>query len=285
MLAHALRWLYALKITKLVFRRSLLPLGGSYNLPMEFLIVCPLTFLAGFIDAVAGGGGLVSLPAFLFAGVPVHMALGTNKLSSSMGTTIATIKYACEGYMVASLVAAGIPLALLGSALGSSAVLLVGDWIIQWIMLVILPFAAFFVLKTKDLDRFAAKEISRRRAALITAAIALVVGFYDGFYGPGTGTFLMLLLTVLGHQTVRTAAGTTKAINLSTNLAALVVFLVNGTVLLPLGLASGAFNICGNYLGARGFVRQGSALARPLMLVVIVLFAIRLIVGLALGTQ
>ena len=109
---------------------------------------------------------------------------------------------------------------------------------------------------------------------------SFLIGGYDGFYGPGTGTFLMLLLTALAHQDVRTAAGTTKAINLSTNLAALVVFLVNGTVLLPLGITAGVFNIVGNYLGTRSFAKNGSAIARPIMLVVIVLFAIKLIADL-----
>ena len=113
--------------------------------------------------------------------------------------------------------------------------------------------------------------------------IALAIGVYDGFYGPGTGTFLMLLLTAVAHQDVRTAAGTTKAINLSTNLAALAVFLVNGAVLLPLGLIAGAFNIAGNYLGATAFSKAGSSIARPIMLVVIVLFAAKLLFDLFAG--
>jgi uncharacterized membrane protein YfcA len=93
----------------------------------------------------------------------------------------------------------------------------------------------------------------------------------------------MLLLTVLAHQDIRTAAGTTKAINLSTNLAALAVFLVNGAVILPLGLTAGVFNIAGNYLGSGKFTREGSRIARPVMLVVLTLFAARLIYDLVIG--
>ena len=244
---------------------------------MEFLIVCPLAFIAGFVDAIAGGGGLISLPAFMFAGLPVHQALGTNKLSSSMGTTIATIRYALRGYMVRLFVIVAVPCALAGSCAGSNVALLASDVVLKAFMLVALPFIAFFVLRTNDLDSFSRTEIPRRRALALTAIIAATIGFYDGFYGPGTGTFLLLLLTSLAHQDIRAAQGTTKAINISTNLAALSVFLVNGSVLLPLGLAAGVFNIAGNWLGASNFISKGSDIARPVMLIVITLFACKLI--------
>ena len=244
---------------------------------MEFLIVCPLAFIAGFVDSIAGGGGLISLPAFIFAGLPVHQAIGTNKLSSTMGTTIATIRYAVNGYMVKTFVIVGVTCGLVGSWGGSNLALLASDTALKAIMLVALPFIAFFVLKTKNLDAFSNEPLPRGKAMAITAAIALVVGVYDGFYGPGTGTFLMLLLPALAHQDVRTAAGTTKAINLSTNAAALAVFLANGAVLLPLGLAAGAFNIAGNYIGAGKFTKSGAAIVRPIMLVVLVLFAAKLV--------
>lgn len=249
---------------------------------MEFLIVCPLAFIAGYIDSIAGGGGLISLPAFIFAGLPVHNAVATNKLASTMGTTIATIRYALNGYMVKTFVAVGVACGLIGSYCGSNLLLLTSDTAIKVIMLVALPFIAFFVLKTKDLDAFSKDPLPHRKALAITAVIALVVGVYDGFYGPGTGTFLMMLLPALAHQDVRTAAGTTKAINLSTNAAALVVFLVNGTVLLPLGLAAGVFNIAGNYLGAGKFTKAGASIVRPVMIVVLVLFAVKLVFDLVM---
>ncbi len=249
---------------------------------MEFLIVCPLAFIAGFVDSIAGGGGLISLPAFIFAGLPVHQAIGTNKLASTMGTTIATIRYAINGYMVKAFVIVGVACGLSGSWIGSNLALMASDTVLKAIMLIALPFIAFFVLKTKDLDAFSKEPLPQGKAMAITAIIALVVGVYDGFYGPGTGTFLMMLLPALAHQDVRTAAGTTKAINLSTNVAALVVFLVNGAVLLPLGLAAGAFNIIGNYIGSGKFTKAGSSIVRPIMLVVLVLFAAKLIFDLVM---
>ena len=250
---------------------------GKGLISMEYFIVCPLALIAGFVDSIAGGGGLISLPAFIFAGIPVHNAIATNKLASTMGTTIATVRYAINGYMVKAFVVLGVACGLAGSYFGSNLALQTGDFAFKAIMLAVLPFVAFFVLRTKDLDRFSKVELPRKRALAITAAVALIIGVYDGFYGPGTGTFLMLALTALAHQDIRTAAGTTKAINLSTNAAALTVFLVNGAVLLPLGLAAGAFNIIGNWIGSQSFIRQGSSIARPIMLVVVVLFAVRLL--------
>jgi uncharacterized membrane protein YfcA len=244
---------------------------------VELLIICPLAFIAGFVDAIAGGGGLISLPAFILAGLPVHNALGTNKLMSAMGTTISTVRYALSGYMVKPFVIVGIICGLSGSCLGSNLALFTSDQALKAIMLIALPFIAAFVLKTRDLDAFSKEELPRRRALAITAGIAFTVGIYDGFYGPGTGTFLLLLLTTLAHQDIRTAAGTTKAINLSTNIAALVVFFVNGAVIVWLGLIAGAFNIAGNWIGSQKFTQKGSAIVRPIMLVVLTVFAARLV--------
>ena len=244
---------------------------------MEFLIVCPLALVAGFVDAVAGGGGLISIPAYLFAGLPVHQAIGTNKLSSSMGTLAAAWRFARSGYMVPRLVAVGVACGLAGSFCGSNLALLADEALIKTFMLLALPPVAFYVLRTKNLDRHAHDGYAPRKTAALTACIALAVGVYDGFYGPGTGAFLILLLTGVAHLGLQEANGTTKAINLATNVSALAVFLVNGVVLLPLGLAAGAFNIVGNLLGARLFAKDGSRITRPIIAVVLVLFAFKLL--------
>ena len=108
-------------------------------------------------------------------------------------------------------------------------------------------------------------------------AIALIIGAYDGFYGPGTSTFLLLLLTALAHMDLFYAGGVTKAINLTTNITSLTVYLLNGKVLIPLGLAAGFFSICGNYLGARYFKEGGARAVRPLIAVVLVIFFAQLV--------
>lgn len=244
---------------------------------MEALIVCPLAFLAGLVDAIAGGGGLISLPAYIFAGLPVHGALATNKLSSTMGTAIATIRYVRFGYMVKAYVAVGVICGLSGSFVGSSLVLIVDAVYLMVFMLATLPVVVYVIIRAKDLDRFAETPRTKAVTFVLIAVISLAIGAYDGFYGPGTGTFLMLLLTGVAHLTLKKAQGTTKAINLSTNVAALCVFLASGNVIVWLGLASGVFNIAGNWLGVTLFDRKGSKIVRPLMLVVVGLFAVRLV--------
>ncbi len=248
--------------------------------PWALAVIFPLLFIAGFVDAIGGGGGLISIPAYLIAGVPPHYALGTNKLSSSMGTTISTIKYARNGYMIWWLCGLSVITALLGSSLGAHLALIASETVLMIFMLIAIPIVGFYVIYKKDLNNDK-PTFSKAKTAALVMLIAFVVGIYDGFYGPGTGTFLLLLLTGIARIDVFHAAGVTKTINLTTNLAALVVFLMNGTVYLGLGIAAGLFNIAGNYLGARLFQNKGSDIVRPIILVVLVIFAVRIIGQLA----
>lgn len=243
---------------------------------LPYLIVCPLVFLAGFIDAIAGGGGLISLPAYMLAGLPPHIAIGTNKLSSAVGTTVATAQYISKGFMVWRLAVPAIVFSLIGANIGSNLTLLVSENMFLIIMLIALPVIAIYVFTHKSLSNPFEPEITTRVWVVVLAS-AFFIGMYDGFYGPGTGTFLMLLLTGAAHLTTRQAAGITKAINLSSNVMSLTVFLINGTVLLPLGLTAAIFSIAGNYLGARSFIKKGDAIARPAIITVISIFIIKVI--------
>lgn len=242
----------------------------------SYLLICPLTFVAGVVDAVAGGGGLISLPAFLIAGLPVHNAIATNKMSSSMGTTIATLRYGLSGFIPWKIAPFCAVCAMLGSNWGANLALLLSDRVFKIVMLVILPLTAWYVLRGQVLDT-EKEPFSQRKTTLIAMVIALAVGVYDGFYGPGTGTFLLLGLTALGHMPLQQANGTTKVINLTSNITALAVFLLNGKVLLPLGIAAGLFNIAGNYLGARMFEKGGAKAVKPVMVIVLVIFFIRVL--------
>lgn len=243
---------------------------------IHFLIICPLVFLAGFVDAIAGGGGLISLPAYMIAGLPVHHAIGTNKLSSAMGTTVATIKYASSGFVNWKLAPFCALFALCGSSIGANISLLISARIFKILMLFLLPFVAFYVIKGKGW--ISEKEaFSFKKTLILSVLIAFMVGLYDGFYGPGTGTFLLLLLTTFAHQKLTDANGTTKIINLTTNITSLVIFFVNGTVLLYLGIIAGLFNMLGNFLGARFFSKGSSKITRPVMILVISIFFIKII--------
>ena len=250
--------------------------------PLHFLIVCPLVGLAGFIDSIAGGGGLISLPAYLISGLPTHTCIATNKLSSSMGTAVSTYKYARSGYVNWRLAVFCVVSALLGSAIGAKIALLISDQIFRILMLIILPLTAAYVMKKKDIfSGDGSQELPFKKSVVFATAIAFSIGMYDGFYGPGTGTFLILLLTRFAHMELRKANGITKVINLSSNIGSLVVYLTSGQVLLPLGLAAAAFSIAGNYFGSRCFTKKGAAIARPVILIVLLMFFARTLLEMA----
>ena len=240
-----------------------------------FLIVCPLTFLGGFVDAVAGGGGLISLPAYMIAGVPVHNAIATNKLSSGMGTTTSTYRLAKLGYIPWRRAALCILMAIIGSSAGANLALMVDAELFKRIMLVIIPLTALYVMRNKKMDE--KEPLSSRQTVIRSALVALLIGVYDGFYGPGTGTFLILLLTAFAHFRLGEANGVAKSINLTTNLSSLAVYLMNGKVIILLGLFGGLFGIVGNYIGVTFFEKKGAKAVRPLMLTVLVIFFIRIL--------
>ncbi len=241
-----------------------------------FLIVCPLVFLAGFVDAIAGGGGIISLPAFMIAGLPVHNALGTNKLAASFGATVSAVRYGKQGYIKYKQVLPAVLFAYAGSSLGSRCALLIDERVFKFIMLVVIPVtAAFLIFRKKIFDEKEPFDV--KKTVLISCAVSLVVGFYDGIYGPGTGTFLILLFTNLAHMKLTEANGAAKAINLTTNIASLVVYIINGVVIFPLGLAAGAFNLVGSYLGTKCFDKGGAKVVRPIMLGVLAAFFIKII--------
>lgn len=236
-------------------------------------------FLGGFVDSIAGGGGLISLPAYLITGIPVHFAIGTNKLSSAMGTCISTFQFARSGYMRLKLSILAIVSALLGSFMGAKLALHLSDRYFSIILLVVLPLTAMYlVFKKNALTATHTNGNLTLKQHILMMVIAILLGVYDGFYGPGTGTFLLLCLTGIAKLPINLAAGTTKVINLTTNLTGLTVFLFNGKTVLALGITAGIFGILGNYFGARYFSRSGARIAKPIILVVLGIFFIKLIV-------
>lgn len=236
----------------------------------HFFIVCPLVFAAGFVDSVAGGGGLISLPAYLLAGLPVHAALGTNKLSSIMGTAAASWRYFKNRCVDAGLALPGAAAALAGSALGSSLTLRTGEQYLRLLLLLALPAAAFYVLRGRRFDA-PVRPLSRRKTLALSLALSFVVGGYDGFFGPGAGTFLILCYTGLARLDPRIAAGNAKWVNFASNAGALGVFLVSRRVLLPLGLAAGLFSVAGAWLGSGLAIRRGGRIIRLFILAALIL--------------
>lgn len=243
---------------------------------IHYLIICPLVFLAGLVDAIAGGGGLISLPAYLITGLPVHMAIATNKLSAGMGTALTTYKFAKKGFIPLKLGLSCGFFGLIGSTIGARLALLLSDAIFKKVMLVIIPLTAIFLFTRGDFKDGEGREVGR--AEIIKCCIiGLFLGVYDGFYGPGMGTFLMIAVTAWVGLSIKYANGVCKSINMATNTAALVVYLFSGKVIFELGLVAGCFGILGNYIGASYFEKGNTKLIKPLMIAVLLIFFVKIV--------
>ena len=230
-----------------------------------------MLFLAGFVDSIAGGGGLISLPAYLLAGLPVHMAIGTNKFSSAFGTTLSTVRFIRQKLVIARFAIPSVFFGFSGSA---------SETVLKSLLLVVLPIAAFCVLNRRIFRPNESDNIKYDfKTFFVVMLSAFLVGIYDGLYGPGTGTFLIIAFSVFAKFSIKRANAHTKVINLSTNIAALVVFLLNGQVLIPLGIAAAVSNMLGNYAGSGLVITKGVKIVKPLIIFVLTLLLIKIILG------
>ena len=244
--------------------------------PRMVIIVVIGVFLAAFVDGIAGGGGIISVPAYLLAGLPTHLALGTNKLSSGIGTAVSTLRYIRGGYVNWKLGVPSILLALTGAHLGTRLQLALDERYLKWLLLIVLPVVALVVLRQRELPEEPGDIDPKKQTAIVLAG-SLLIGAYDGFYGPGAGTFMLLTFCRLGKLDLRTAAGNMKLVNLSSNVGALVTSLMSGKVFLALGLIGAVSSMLGHYLGSGLAIKNGTRIVRPIILLVLVLLAIKVI--------
>ncbi len=243
------------------------------------LIICAGVFVASVVDAIGGGGGLISLPVYLMVGLPTHYALGTNKLSAGLGTIASTVRYIRKGYVNWLLAIPSIVLAILGSHFGTSLQLLVNETYLRYVLIVVLLIVAAVMLKKKSFPETPG-EIAPWKQRAIVWSCALVIGVYDGFYGPGTGTFLLIAFCRLAKMDLRTASGNVKIVNLSSNIGALATSLMAGKVLVPIGLIAAVFAFAGQYLGAGLMIKNGSKIVTPVILTVLALLLVRIVLEL-----
>ena len=242
----------------------------------EVVALCAFAFLAGLVDAVAGGGGLIQVPALfaVFPALPPSILLGTNKFSAITGTTIATLRYSWSVPIQwqAVLPAAGI--AGIGALAGAKAVTLMDPEVLRPVLLVLLSGMTVYTLTRPKLgDNPDAAPLKQGGTSFF--ALSAVFGFYDGFFGPGAGSVMMFaLVRWFGYDFLR-AAATTKVLNLATNFGALVLFMLTGNVLYAVALPMAAFNIAGGFLGAHFAVRRGSRFIRTGFLVVVVALIVK----------
>lgn len=244
--------------------------------PLLLLTVCPLVFLAGFVDAVAGGGGLISLPAYLLAGLPAHLAAGTNKFAMSFGTLTAALKYLRSGKIALRQAALAALFSFGGSALGTALALHISETALKAVILLALPAVALFLFFRKGFGQEPAqKSLPLWRESLYACGIGLFIGAYDGLVGPGTGTFLILCFTSLLGYDLILSSGCAKLANLASNLASLALYWINGKVFLALAVPAALCCMLGGYLGARLAVRGGAKWVRLFIFLVLGLLFVK----------
>ena len=248
------------------------------------LLICVGVFLGAFMDAIAGGGGIITVPTYLMgpSNLPIYNALGTNKLSSGIGTIFSTARFIHQGLVDWKLFAPAVILSLTGSVCGAWLQYHTPAVVLKYLLLVVLPVVAFITLRTRKWpDETAPLDPWLRR--LIIWGSAFVIGGYDGYYGPGTGTFLLMLYTGLCKMSLERASGTVKLVNLSSNITSFVLFLTTGQVLVTLGLISGGFCLLGHVIGSGMMMKNGSKIVRPVIITVLALLFIKVISDMMAG--
>lgn len=230
------------------------------------LFLMPTVFIAGFIDAIAGGGGLITVPAYMIAGLPPALLLGTNKCVSTMGTIVSAGRYIHSGRILWPVAIVGIPCALLGSALGAHTVALLDASIVRKIILIALPIAAALTLAPKPHGHIADDiDWKSLRLWVLIPIISLALGWYDGFFGPGTGSLLILAMYGIAGMSLIHSAAVGRVFNLVSNVGALVTFMWYGQVWYKLALPLGVASIAGHWCGSHLALKRGQGVVRGML--------------------
>jgi uncharacterized membrane protein YfcA len=242
---------------------------------LEQLILVLAGFTAGFVDSIAGGGGIISLPALLAVGMPPHLALGTNKLQASLGTAFAAGNYARRGLVDRSRLLLGVACTAVGAFAGAALVAAVPSmWLarlVPWLLVAIFV----YVIRSPHLGESA--RHARMAAGAFAVVFGLALGFYDGFFGPGTGSFWTMALLSLGGMALPQATAHTKVMNLTSNVVALAWFGVHGDVLWRIGLGIAAANVLGALAGSSLAMEKGARLIRVFFLAAVAATLVRLV--------
>lgn len=241
------------------------------------LFLCVAGFLAAFVDSIAGGGGLISLPALIAAGVPPHLSLGTNKFAATCASLTSTLKYAHSGKILFRLVRWQIPCTVVGAALGVSTVLRLDASILNLLIVTMVFGVALYTVLKKDFgqtDQFAGLTPKRIAVGMV---FAFALGFYDGFFGPGTGSFLIFLFIRVFGFDFASAAGNGRILNFVSNAVSLLLFAIGGKIVYLAGIPMALFMIAGAWTGTHVAVKNGAKLIRPIFVTIALVLAGKMI--------
>ena len=246
------------------------------DITLTVILVCFVVFfIAGFVDAIAGGGGLITMPVLLLLGIPAHYTLGTGKLASSLGSITALITFWKRGAVIKEVVLLGVISSYFGAVIASATTLLISNEKMTIIMIFLLPVAILLSLFCGTLKL--TEEDLPKKGLWRVSAIGLPLGFYEGFFGPGAGSFFLIGIHLLLKAGLVKASGTAKAFNIAANLGAVTTFASAGTLYYSLALPCAVASILGNRLGAIYAVKIGPTLVRSMLYFVLVMLLISLI--------
>lgn len=223
-------------------------------------------FVAGYIDSIAGGGGMIQVPVLLYSGIPPIFVLATNKMASLFGTLMATIKYFLSKKISLKVVSIAIVPCLIASYIGSELVMFIPDAVIQWAILIAIPIALFFLLKKSSEIKEEKTELSNKNIILATAPI----GFYDGILGPGTGTYMTISMKKFLHLDYIISTASTKPLNLATNLGSAIAFVLAGKVLWMIAIPMAIANMAGSYVGSHYAIKGGESFIKKVLISVLI---------------
>ena len=240
------------------------------------ILLAVVCFTAGFIDSIAGGGGLLTIPSFMLAGIPGHYVLGTNKFVATLGTGIATGNFIHKKKANFKIIAAGIIFAFAGSFIGAEVIQMFESDMVNKIIIFLMPVgiaATLIPRKNKPHEAQLGKVDFLAKVPLIT----FVIGFYDGFFGPGTGSFLALSFYIFLHLELVEATANAKIFNFASNIAALVSFIIEGQVFYKIAIPLAAANMAGNFLGSHLALKKGEKVIKFFLVLVLIILSATLI--------
>lgn len=246
---------------------------------MKIIFLCIMGFVAAIVDAIAGGSGLITIPAYMIAGLDPHVLLGTNKFASVAGTSISTYTYARSDKIDWSLMLKLAPFSLIGAMLGVNAVLKVDSTILEPIILVILILVGIYTMVKKDIGLVNSYKGFDSTSLKKGILVALALGFYDGFFGPGTGTFIIFsLIKVFGFSFVMASANS-KVLNLSSNFMSLILFAINKKINYSIGIPVAVSMMLGAFVGSRLVVDKGDKFVKPIFIIMALAAAVKVLYG------
>lgn len=240
------------------------------------LVLVAASFVAGFLDSVAGGAGLILVPAFILTGMPPQLALGQEKLVSTLGTFSAIYNYFKGSKIIWKVVGYGIPTALIGAYIGGLVILSIDESIVGKIIFFLIPVGLLVSFMPKKDKNDGAYQPSKKDIMIILPLVCFVVGFYDGFFGPGTGSILILALHFLIHMPLVESSATSKIFNLASNTGAFVAFFIAGKMAFIIAIPMVLASIGGNYIGSHVTLKNGDKIIRPLIFTSITILFISL---------